>query len=121
MSTSGITIKIKDLRLRTLIGFNPEELIKKQDVILNITVEYPINPGILTDSTDSILNYKTLTKQLIQFVEENQFLLLEKMTAEVLALCCEYKNVKRVCVEIEKPHALRFADSVSASMCYEAD
>ena len=33
------TIRIKNLLLRTFIGFNPEELVNKQDVIINIEIE----------------------------------------------------------------------------------
>ena len=35
-------INIKNLRLRTLIGFNPDEKVKKQDVVLNIEIKYAI-------------------------------------------------------------------------------
>jgi D-erythro-7,8-dihydroneopterin triphosphate epimerase len=39
---SSATINIRNLRLRTLIGFNPEEMVKKQDVVLNIEIHYAI-------------------------------------------------------------------------------
>ncbi len=32
-------IRIKNLLIRTYIGFNPEELVNKQDVIINIEIE----------------------------------------------------------------------------------
>lgn len=120
MSTSNITIKVRDLRLRTFIGFNPDEREKKQDVIINVTVRYPMNSDILQDKIDAVLNYKILTKQIIALVENNAFLLLERLTADVLALCREHEQVTHATVEIEKPHALRFADSVSATLSWDA-
>lgn len=120
MSQPDITIRIRDLRLRTLIGFNPEEREKKQDVVINVTVRYPMNAAILQDDVGSVLNYKTLTKQIIALVEDHQFLLLERLSAEVLALCREHRQVTYAAVEIEKPHALRFADSVSAALSWHA-
>lgn len=118
MSLNNAIINIHNLRLRTYIGFNPEERTKQQDVIINIEIHYPINEGILHDEVDDALNYKVITKKIIQYVEDGHFLLLERLVADVLGLCSEHKRVKYAKVTIEKPHALRFADSVSLAMEY---
>lgn len=117
---SSATINIRNLRLRTLIGFNPEERVKKQDVILNIEIQYSIDNEVLQDNVDEALNYKVITKKVIKHVEQGQFLLLEKLVAEVLAICSEHPSVRSSKVTIDKPHALRFADSVSLTLEYEA-
>ena len=31
-------IKVKDLRLRTFIGINEDEILNKQDVLINLTI-----------------------------------------------------------------------------------
>lgn len=116
MNSSKATIDIKNLRLRTYIGFNPEETEKKQDVILNIKINYLINIGILKDSVQDALNYKTITKAIINHVENGQFLLLEKLVSDVLTICHQHSEVIDAQVTIDKPHALRFADSVSLTM-----
>jgi D-erythro-7,8-dihydroneopterin triphosphate epimerase len=115
------TINIKNLRLRTFIGFNPEEMEKKQDVVINIEINYRINDAVLEDQVEQALNYKTVTKAVIQHVEEGRFLLLEKLVAEVLDICSEHRDVDSSRVTIDKPHALRFADSVSLSLEYQRD
>jgi D-erythro-7,8-dihydroneopterin triphosphate epimerase len=38
MHLSNATINIHNLRLRTYIGFNPEELEKQQDVVINLEI-----------------------------------------------------------------------------------
>jgi len=113
-------INIKNLRLRTLIGFNPEERVKKQDVVLNIEIKYSIDTGVLQDNVDDALNYKVITKKVIKHVEQGQFLLLEKLVSDVLAVCSEHPSVQFARVTIDKPHALRFADSVSLTLEYDA-
>lgn len=118
MSSTLATIRIRNLRLRTLIGFNPEEREKKQDIVINIEICYRLEPAALDDDVDSALNYKTITKQVIEHVEDGQFLLLEKLVAEVLNICSAHRTVQRAVVTIDKPHALRFADSVSLSLEY---
>ncbi len=121
MATQVATINITNLRLRTLIGFNPDERVKKQDVVLNIEIAYAISEAALEDSVEHALNYKTITKKVIAHVEDGQFLLLEKLVADVLAICSEHPSVHRARVTIDKPHALRFADSVSLTLDYAAD
>lgn len=67
-------IKITNLRLRTYIGFNPDEQEKKQDVVLNIEIHYPGDKACLNDNVDDALNYKVITKSIIDHVENGRFL-----------------------------------------------
>ena len=115
------TIRIKNLRLRTFIGFNEEEKIKKQDVIVNITLRYDAATAAANDSVQDACNYKILTKQIITLVEEKSFDLLEAMAADIINLIAKADKVLEASVEIDKPHALRFADSVSLTMDYKRD
>jgi D-erythro-7,8-dihydroneopterin triphosphate epimerase len=110
-------INITNLRLRTYIGFNPEEREKKQDVVLNIEIHYPADTACVShDEVEHALNYKTVTKSVIKLVEDGHFLLLEKLVADVLSECHRHSSVTYAKVRIDKPHALRFADSVSLTL-----
>ncbi|MEQ8289837.1 MAG: dihydroneopterin triphosphate 2'-epimerase [Gammaproteobacteria bacterium] len=120
MHVSNAIINISNLRLRTFIGFNPEERDKKQDVVINIEINYAISEAALEDDVEQALNYKNITKQVIDHVENGSFLLLEKMVADVLCLCSNHESVNYARVTIDKPHALRFADSVSLTLEYNA-
>ncbi len=121
MSAQSATIHIQNLRLRTYIGFNPEEMEKQQDIIINIQIRYEITDEVLQDRVEDALNYKTVTKKVIKHVEQGRFLLLEKLVAEILAISCEHPSVMHAQVTVDKPHALRFADSVSLTLEYAAD
>ena len=118
---SNATINIRNLRLRTYIGFNPEEKEKKQDIVLNISITYSISEAALQDHVGKALDYKVITKQVIQHVETGRFLLLEKLVSDVLNICTSHRDVMSSQVTIDKPHALRFADSVSLTLEYQAD
>ena len=115
------TITIRNLRLRTFIGFNPEEKAKKQDVVINVEIRYALAGDVLNDRVEDALNYKTVTKNIIGHVETGRFLLLEKLVADVLDICSEHPDVLTARVTVDKPHALRFADSVSLTLDYERD
>ncbi len=120
MTPKLATIRIHNLRLRTLIGFNPEERVKKQDIVVNAEIAYTLAEGVFEDRVEDALNYKTITKAIIDLVEDGQFLLLEKLVGDVLAICSSDESVQRASVTIEKPHALRFADSVSLTLEHTA-
>ena len=115
------TIQIRNLRLRTFIGFNPEEMSKQQDVVINIEIRYAVPESALRDEVDGALDYKILTKRVIRHVEDGRFLLLERLVGDVLGLCSEHPSILSSRVTIDKPHALRFADSVSLTLEYRAD
>jgi len=110
-------IRIKNLLVRTFIGFNPEELVNKQDVVINLEIEAEIPEKALeTDEPDGIYDYKTVTKKVIAFVQEGRFKLLEVMVRKILELIMEDQRVKWARVEADKPNALRYAESVSVEM-----
>lgn len=110
-------IRVKNLLIRTYIGFNPDELINKQDVIINIEIETIVPEHALqSDEPEGIFDYKTITKKIITLVQEGHFKLLEVLTQKVLDTVMEDQLVSRARVEIDKPHALRFAESVSCEM-----
>lgn len=116
MELNPAVIKIKNLRLRTFIGIKEDEINNKQDVVINARIEYSASHAADSDDMNQALNYRTITKRIITLVENTRFSLLEKLTAEVLAITAEHPAVRYAEVEIDKPHALRFADSVSLTL-----
>lgn len=113
---SEARINISNLRLRTFIGFNPEEKTKQQDIIVNAEIRYRADPAFVSDDEADALNYKNITKRIIHHVENGRFQLLEKLTADLLAIASESEQVSYAEVRVDKPHALRFADSVSVTL-----
>lgn len=110
-------IRVKKLLIRTYIGFNPDELVNKQDVVINLEIETSIpEKALQADEPDGIYDYKTITKRVIAYVQDGHFKLLEVLTANLLAMIMEDERVIYAKVEVDKPHALRFAESVSFEM-----
>lgn len=109
-------IQIKDLLLRTIIGINEEERRNRQDVLINLMLQVDTRPAGGSDDIDQAVNYRTLTKRIIQVVETSQFYLVEKLAAEIAAICLDDPRVERVRITVEKPGALRFARSVGVTI-----
>ncbi len=109
-------IQIKDLLLRTIIGINEEERRNRQDVLINIVLHADTRAAGASDDIRDAVNYRTITKRVIARVEESEFYLVEKMAAEIAAICLEDRRVEAVDVRVEKPGALRFARSVGVQI-----
>jgi dihydroneopterin aldolase/D-erythro-7,8-dihydroneopterin triphosphate epimerase len=109
-------IHIQDLHLRTIIGINEEERRNRQDVLINCTLYADTRAAGRSDDINDAVNYRTITKQIIALVEESSFFLVEKMAAEIAAICLADPRVERARVRVEKPGALRFARSVGVEV-----
>lgn len=114
-------IRVKDLRLRTYIGIKEEEILNRQDVLINLTILYPAQQAVADNVIEQALNYRTITKAVIAHVEGNRFALLERLTQEILDLVMTHPAVRYAEVEVDKPHALRFAESVSITLTAHRD
>lgn len=109
-------IQICGLSLRTVIGINPEERRNRQDLLINITLHADARPAGASDNIEDAVNYRTLTKQVIRLVEGSSFFLVEKLAAEIAAICLQDPRVEAADVRVEKPGALRFARSVGVEI-----
>ncbi len=111
------TIRIKDLALRTIIGLNDWERHVPQEVLVSIA--FTCEGGALedADSADHLVDYRSISKRVIAAVEGAQFHLLEALAARVLEVVLETsERIEEASVEVDKPHSLRYARSVSASV-----
>jgi D-erythro-7,8-dihydroneopterin triphosphate epimerase len=116
LQISEASINICNLRLRTYIGFNLEEKSKQQDVVVNAQIRYRADQAFDSDDEGDALNYKIITKRMIHHIEHGRFHLLEKLTADLLTIATESERVNYAEIKVDKPHALRFADSVSVTL-----
>jgi D-erythro-7,8-dihydroneopterin triphosphate epimerase len=105
-------IRINGLFLRTIIGINHDEREHKQDVLINLSLSVDTRAAARTDQIEDAVNYRTITKNVIDLVENSRFFLVERMADEIARLCLRDPRVDAVRVSIEKPAALRFARSV---------
>ena len=114
-------IKIENLRLRTIIGVFGWEKEKRQDVIINIDMEFDGTGAALSDKLEDTVDYKSLNKTIIDFVENGNFNLLEKMVSGIGDIIMKDKRILKATIKADKPKALRFADSVSLTHVIEQD
>ncbi len=106
-------IFIKDLLVRGIVGTKEEERREKQDIVINIELESDLSKPAETDSIEDAVNYRTVSKMVIEIVEKSTFFLVEALANKIAnSILSTFENVERVKVSVEKPGALRFAKSV---------
>lgn len=113
------TIFIRDLLLRTEVGFNEHELGKKQDLLLNISIHYALEGEQVSDDPKEALDYRSICKTIVDMVEGSRYNLLETIADKVLKFLMSIDRIQKVEVTVDKPHALRFSRSVALSLCDE--
>lgn len=110
-------IFIKDLLLRGIVGINPEERRNRQDILINVSMWADIGPASKSDAIEHAVNYRTVTKAIIAHVEQGEPMLVERLVQEIADICLDSdERIAEVEVTVEKPGALRFADSVGISI-----
>ena len=109
-------IFVRDLRLRGIVGINDWERQKRQDIVVNLTLHGDFRRAGDSDDIEDALNYRTITKDLIAYVESSSHYLVETLATRLARICIVDHGAERVIVRVEKPGALRFADSVGVEV-----
>jgi len=114
-------ILIKELLVRTIVGINDDERRNKQDVVINIVMWADLSGAGRSDRLDDTVNYRSINKRVLGFVETSSFYLIEALAQGIAEICLEGPLVERVQVTVEKPGALRFARSVGVEIVRDKD
>ena len=109
-------IFIKDLLTRGVIGINDWEREIAQDILINLRLEFDLRKSGKSDKIEDTLNYKTLTKLIIKYVEDSSHYLVETLATEIARICLFEFNASKANVRIEKPGAVRFAKTVGVEI-----
>ncbi|MEM7531557.1 MAG: dihydroneopterin aldolase [Chloroflexota bacterium] len=110
-------IQIHDLLIRGILGINPEEREKRQDILVNVTLWADTRAAAESESIDDAVNYRTITKAIIAHVEQGRPFLVERLVQDLASICLEADSrVQAVEISVEKPGAIRFARSVGITI-----
>ena len=105
-------IKIENLEVEAIIGIHDWEREVRQLINVNLEMEFDSRRAGKTDNIYYALDYKKVTKILIELIKEAKSKLIENL-AEIIAtkVLTEFP-VKSVKLEVSKPGALRGSKSV---------
>ncbi len=107
---------IKKLRIDTIIGIYDWERQVRQTVSLDLQMAHDNTPAGASDDIADALDYKAVSKRLIEFVEGSGFGLVEALAEHCARIVMEEFNVPWVRLKLHKPGAVRGAKSVGVEI-----
>ena len=105
-------IFLTDLRIETVIGVFDWEREIKQTVVFDLQMGADIRKAAASDELEDTLDYKSVAKRIIDFVEASEFQLVETLAERVAEIILNEFNVPWVRVQLNKQGAVRGARDV---------
>ena len=109
-------IHITGLRVECIIGINDWERVTKQEVVIDITLQVDLTKPGDSDEIEDTVNYRDISKAVQAHGEASSYGLIEAMARNIATICLESEAVTRADVSVQKPGALRGADSVGVEI-----
>lgn len=100
------------LEIKTIIGIYDWERETKQTIVLDIEMACDIKKAAESDNITDTLDYKTVSKRIISFVEESQFFLVEKLIEEIAGIILNEFEVPWTKITLNKKGAISGASDV---------
>jgi len=105
-------IYLRDLKIETVIGIFDWEREIKQTISFDLDMATDIRKAAASDAIEDTLDYKTLSKRIISFVEASSFQLVETLAEQVATIILDEFDVRWVRVRLDKMGAIRGASGV---------
>jgi len=110
------TVFIKDFIVHEIIGIHEHEKIKKQKIKFNIVID--VNQNTIPDEKDirSIIDYEKIITKIENLTKSTRYNFLESLAENSFKEIFEDKRINSVKIKIEKPDAIKNADSVGVEV-----
>ena len=105
-------IYVEDLRVKVTIGIFDWEKKIKQEISLSYEIDHDNLSASKEDKIEATTDYKTITKKIISFIEENKFELVETFAEKIAEMVIKDIDVNWIKLRVSKPGALRFSKDV---------
>ena len=105
-------IYVEDLRVKVTIGIFDWEKKIKQEISLSYEIDHDNLSASKEDKIEATTDYKTITKKIISFIEENKFELVETFAEKIAEMVIKDFDVNWIKLRVSKPGALRFSKDV---------
>jgi len=103
---------IEDLRIQTVIGIFDWEREITQTISLDLQMAFDISRAAASDDIVDTLDYKAVSKRLIQFVESSEFQLVEALAEHCANIVLNEFPVTWLNLKLSKPGAVRGSSAV---------
>lgn len=105
-------VYIRDLKVDTVIGIYDWEREIRQTISLDLEMSFDISRAGQTDNIEHTLDYKSVGKRLISFIEDSEFQLVESLAEKCAEIVLNEFEVQKIKLRLSKPGALRGSKDV---------
>jgi 7,8-dihydroneopterin aldolase/epimerase/oxygenase len=105
-------IFISALAVEAVIGIYDWEREVKQKLEIDLEMWKDLRAAGKSDAIEDTLNYKSVAKRVLAFVEASSFRLVEALAGEIARIVLDEFKVERVRVTVHKPGAIRHSRDV---------
>jgi len=98
---------ISDLKVDTVIGIYDWERKVRQTISLDLEMGTDIARAAATDAIADTLNYKAVSKRLIEFVGQSEYQLVETLAERIAGVVLAEFDVPWLRLTVHKPGAVR--------------
>ena len=99
-------VYIRELEIRTIIGIYDWEREQRQVVSLDLEMGWDNAAASASDSIEDALDYKAVSKRLIDFVENSEFFLVETLAERAATIVMTEFGIRWLRLRLGKPGAV---------------
>ncbi len=103
---------IEALEVDALIGIYDWERRIRQTLVFDIEMAFDNRVPAASDAIEDTLNYKDVSKRVVEYVSQSGFGLVETLAERVAAIILDEFGVSQVRLKLSKPGAVRGARAV---------
>ncbi|NVJ68601.1 MAG: dihydroneopterin aldolase [Gammaproteobacteria bacterium] len=103
---------IEDLKVDTVIGIYDWERQIRQTISIDLEMGCDISKAASEDTIDYCLDYKSVAKRIINFVEAAEYQTVETLAEKIASIVREEFNVPWLRLKVSKPGAVRGSKNV---------
>ena len=110
------SVFIKDFIIQEIIGIHKHEKQKKQKIKFNIVIDVDQSTVPNEKEIKSIVDYEKITNKLENLVKNKKYNFLESLAEDSFVEIFEDKRINAATIKIEKPDAIKSAESVGVEV-----
>jgi dihydroneopterin aldolase len=107
---------IEGLEIEALIGIYDWERRIRQTLVFDIEMAFDNRIPAASDAIEDTLNYKAVSRRIVDYVSQSDFGLVETLAERVCAIILEEFGVRSVRLKLSKPGAVRGARAVGVTI-----
>ena len=107
---------INNLQVFGILGIHEHEQLTPQEIRISASASTDIRASASADDIEQTVNYSTLAKRIIRYIEAHPCLTIEALIEALAAEILRDERITSIWLRVEKPNAVPQAESVGVEI-----